>query len=155
LTGDGIGELRVGRSAQDIHRLCRVTRDTTALGAEALPERVLTVVTVRDTLEVTITDDRVWRISIERPAMRTADSLGVGSTLAALLRASGVNGAEGEGSLYVMVPRHCGMSFRLANELSPNQHRDHWSEVDLRKLSSRSVVTQVLITGCQAGKTSS
>jgi hypothetical protein len=151
-TDTGIGELQVGRQPQDIHRLCRVLRDTTRLGPEAMPERALTVLTSRDTFDVTINDDRVWRIAVDRPAIHTADSLGVGSTLAKLLRVSGASGSEGEGVLYVMLPTHCGMSFRLKIELSANQHRDHWSESDLRKLPSALVIDQILITGCGKDK---
>lgn len=154
VTGAGVGELQIGRSTEDVRRLCNVTRDTTMLGAEALPERVLRVATVRDTLDVTIDNDRLWRISVDRPVLRTVDSLGVGTTLADLLRSPGATGAEGEGVLYVIVSAHCGMSFRLSKELSASQHRDHWSENDLRKLPSTATVDQVLITGCQKEKTS-
>lgn len=148
VTGQGIGEIQIGRKPEAIALACTIARDTTALGAEALPERLLFVATPFDTVEVTIHDNRVWRIAFERPALRTADSLGVGSTLAELLRTNGATGAEGEGVLYVLLPTHCGVSFRLGYELQDDGHRQNWNRHDLGKLPPTVRVSKVLVTGC-------
>lgn len=152
LSGAGVGDLQIGRTVADVRRLCTVLRDTTILGGEALPERVLQVLTSRDTLDATLQDERVWRIEVDRPSLRTTDSLGVGAKLADLLKALGATGAEGEGVLYVMLPLHCGLSFRLRTELAANQHREHWTANDLRRLPASSTVSQVLVSGCQSAK---
>ncbi len=149
ITGEGIGALQIGRSVDEVKRDCHVLRDTTAYGQEALPERVLTVVTSRDTLEATIDSGHVWRIRVSRPAFRTVDSIRVGDPLSRLLREPHVTGAEGEGVLFLALPKHCGLSFGLSHEVADTEHQQDWSAEDLRTLPQNSKVTQILVSGCQ------
>jgi hypothetical protein len=86
ITDEGIGELRIGATVESIRQKCNVVRDTTAPGAEGMLARKLRVALSRDTVEAEIVDGRVWRIAVHSPRLRTADSLGVGITLARLLR---------------------------------------------------------------------
>jgi hypothetical protein len=43
---------------------------------------------------------------------------------------------------------HCGLSFRLSYEPKDDEHREHWTSVDLRRLPLDSRVSEVLIVGC-------
>ncbi len=152
LTGEGIGELQIGRPSAQLSARCVVLSDTVAPGAEALPERVMTVLlTPSDTVRATIESDSLWRLEIASPGIRTVDSLGVGTSLSALLRSPNAHarGLEGEGQLFVLIERHCGLSFRIDLELDPNQHRAEWSETDLSALSGGSRVDQILVVGCR------
>jgi hypothetical protein len=149
LDGNGVGELQVGRTVDNVKRLCNVVQDTTDLGAEGMPERVMLLTTSRGRLEATIDSGRVWRIAIDQPDLRTADSIGVGSSLSRLLREGNETGAEGEGVLYVLPSNHCGLSLGLDYEVTDREHRDTWSKADLRKIPQDSRVSRVLITGCQ------
>lgn len=149
LTGSGIGEIQIGHSVDSIRRVCSVTRDTTVLGGEGLPERVISVAVARDTINAIVDNGRVWRIHIEQPDIRTADSLGVGSRISDLIRDTRARGAEGEGVLYLLLPSHCGLSFRIAHDVADNEHRANWSTRDLRALPQDSRVDQVLIMGCK------
>ena len=112
LTGDGIGDLRVGTPVDDVTQRCRVLRDTLVPGPEGATEREIRVDLGRDTVRAVVTDGRIWRLHVQSPAFRTADSLGVG-TPATALRRPGARVLTGEGGVYVALPSHCGLSFRL------------------------------------------
>jgi hypothetical protein len=148
ISGNGIGAFKIGRSVDSLRNDCLVVQDTTILGEEALPEHVIAVAIGSDIIAATVDSGHVWRITIEAPNLRTADSLGVGSRLSDLLRDTDAVGAEGEGVLYVQLPSHCGLSFRLAYDVPDREHRENWSRRDLRRLPSTSKVQEVLITGC-------
>ncbi len=60
-----------------------------------------------------------------------------------------LTGAEGEGVLFPVLPKHCGLSFRLSHEVADTEHQQDWSAEDLRTLPQNSKVTQILVSGCQ------
>lgn len=140
LTGDGLGALRVGAPVEDVARSCRVLRDTTVAGAEGTAEREISVDLGLDTVRAVVSGDRVWRLHIRSSDFRTADSLGVGSPVSAL-RGSGARQLMGEGGVYVTVPRHCGLSFRL-DGVAPGQARS------LAQLPDSTRVGELLAFGC-------
>ncbi|HEX6533441.1 MAG TPA: hypothetical protein VF041_02520 [Gemmatimonadaceae bacterium] len=146
LTGEGIGELRVGRPVDEVARWCHVLRDTTERREEGQPVRVVTVELGRDTIEAEAVDGRVWRLAVEHTAFRTTDSLGVGTPLARLLELPDVHGASGEGAVFALSPRHCGLSFRLSDGGSRTP-RGGWTAGALRALPPRTRVTEVLVIG--------
>jgi hypothetical protein len=148
ITDEGIGEIRIGATVESVRQKCNVVRDTTAPGAEAMPARKLTVALSRDTVEAEIVDGRVWRIAVHSPRLRTADSLGVGTTLARLLQLRNPRGMTGEGRFYVASPAHCGMSFRLANA-GPGAQRGDLDGAGLARLPKSAVVIEVLVFGCR------
>lgn len=147
MTDDGIGELRIGASVASVRQKCNVVRDTTAPGAEGMPERKLTVALSRDTVEAEIVNGQVWRLGVHSPRLRTADSLGVGTTLARLLQLRNPRGMTGEGKFFVASPEHCGMSFRLANA-GPGAQRGDLDSAGLARLPKSAVVSEVLVFGC-------
>lgn len=114
LTGQGIGDLRVGATVNEVRALCDVLRDTILASAvEGGPEHRLLVRLDEDTVAATVDGGRVWRIEVRSPRFRTADSLGVGSSVAELTRQPVEYIGYGEGGPFVSVSRHCGLSLRL------------------------------------------
>jgi len=147
ITGEGIGELRIGTTVESVRQKCNVLRDTTALIDEGGPARILTVALSRDTVEAQIHEGRVWRIAVHSPRLQTADSLGVGTTLGRLLRLRNPRGMTGEGKYFVASPDHCGMSFRLANA-GLGAWRGDQDSAGLARLPKSAVVSEVLVFGC-------
>jgi hypothetical protein len=148
VSDEGIGALRIGATVNSVRQKCNVVRDTTAIAAEGMPARKLTVAFSRDTVEAEIVDDRVWRIAVRSPRLRTADSLGVGTTKARLLELKTPRLMTGEGQLFVALPAHCGMSFRLTN-VGPDALRGNMDPSGLGRLPESAVVAEVLIFGCR------
>lgn len=149
ITGAGIGDVRIGQSIGQVRRLCDVRLDTTVIGTEGLPERIAHIHFLGDSIEVTVDNDRVWRIFINSPLFQTSDSLGVGTQVSRLLRSRGsITGLEGEGALYLLLSEHCGMNFRLAYDIADNEHKENWTQHDLQSIPSDVFVDQILIVGC-------
>lgn len=145
---EGIGELRIGATVESVREKCNVVRDTTAPGAEGMPARKLAVALSRDTVEAEIVDGRVWRIAVHSPRLRTADALGVGTSIGTLRQMKEPRGMVGEGQFFVASPQHCGMSFRLSNA-GPRAKRGDMDRAGLFRLPETAFVSQVLIFGCK------
>jgi hypothetical protein len=145
---EGIGELRIGATVESIRQKCNVVRDTIAMGAEGMPARKLNVALSRDTIEAEIVNGRVWRIAVRSPRLRTADSLGVGTSIEKLRQLKKPRLMTGEGELFVATPEHCGMSFRLSN-FGADALRGNLDRAGLARLPLSSVVSEVLIFGCR------
>jgi hypothetical protein len=145
---DGIGDLRIGRSSEEIAKLCNVVQDTIELDAEALPQRVLRVDLNRDTVSALLAENKVWRIEIDTSAFHTAEGIGVGTPLMQLLMYDQPRGLEGDGFLYVTLGRYCGLSFRLNYVPTEAEHRGEWTKESLEQLPSDTRVDRVLIVGC-------
>jgi hypothetical protein len=102
-----------------------------------------------DTVSVTPAEGRVWRIEVETPRLRTDDSLGVGSRVAAFRRFGDLKAVIGDGPYFLVTNSHCGMSFGL----SPDAVTDTLDLVDLegpalRHLADTVAVQTVLLHGC-------
>jgi hypothetical protein len=149
---EGIGRLIIGAQFDSIAASCPVMRDTTFTGAEGMPARKIEVFFYPETVEAQkveaeIVDNRVWRISVTSPHVRTADSLGVGTPLSRLLRLKNPRGMTGEGKFFVASPDHCGMSFRLANAGLGAQRGD-LDQAGLKRLPKSATVSEILVFGC-------
>lgn len=148
ITGSGLGELRIGLSVDSARRRCTVVRDTTDLGAEGMPARVISVRFGNDTTEAEVVGGKVWRIEVNQRGFQTRDSLHVGTPLSRLLEFPGVHTATGEGAVYLLSPEHCGLSFRLSGPglrpLPPDMDK-----AKLERLPPNVVVSRILIVGCQ------
>ncbi len=147
ITDEGIGELRIGATVESVRQKCKVVRDTTVAGAEGMPARKLAVAFSKDTVEAEVVDDRVWRIAVRSPRLRTASLLGVGTLNMRLLTLKDPHGAMGEGALFVLSPQHCGMSFRLANA-GPRGQKGDLTKAELARLPVETIVSEVLVFGC-------
>jgi hypothetical protein len=143
----GIGELLVGRSVDSVKRLCQVVSDTTELGAEGMPTRIMRVAFSHDSVEAEIDSGRVWRIEVASPTFRTADSLGVGTSLEQLLLLKEPRGLGGEGAVFLVSSQHCGLSFQLS-ESGSDAPPENWDRAALALLPRSTVVDRVLIVGC-------
>jgi len=148
ITAEGIGPIRIGARVDSVKKLCDVARDTTQRGAEGMMERRATISIPPGELDAEIVDGRVWRLDIKSSAFRTADSLGVGSSLAELLRHKQLKPAAGEGIVVVMLADHCGMSFVLSGGYSSGVFHK-WSAEELAKLPASTKVARVLVFGCE------
>jgi hypothetical protein len=144
LSGQGIGDLRVGAPVETVARSCRILRDTIAAGAEGLQERRIVVALARDSVTAVVDSNRVWRLHVRSPAFRTADSLGVGMPAAALRR-SGARVLSGEGKVFVTLPSHCGLSFRLRGVEAGRVS-------SVAQIPANADVDEVLAFGCSAGR---
>jgi len=142
LTGNGIGDLRIGATAEQVHKQCDVIRDTTLqFGAEGMPERRIAVRLVRDTVEGTVVNGKVWRLELLSPRFRTEDSLGVGSTVAKIRQQPVQYLGYGEGGPFISLPKHCGLSFELAGVKG---FARSWNQVP-----NTATVRKVLVLGCR------
>lgn len=148
ITGAGLGGLRVGATVAEVDHTCKVADDYVGPGAEGSTERYLVVDFDTAQVRAIVVADRVWRVQVTSDAFRTADSLGVGTPLARLLRVPGLTGAEGEGRLFVMSDEHCGLSFRLSHIPRGGEHWGAWDLAALRMLPAETTVDEVLVFGC-------
>ena len=145
--GDGVGNIRIGMSADTVKAHCVVVRDTVERRTEGQLERLLVVPFEQDTAVVEVNEGRVWRIEITEPGLRTSNWLGVGTPLSALLALNGgVQGLVGEGNLFLVSQALCGLSFELSEPRSPS---GAWDAARLRTLPKSTVVNRVLVIGCR------
>lgn len=147
IRGQGIGPLRIGISVDSVKKLCRVVRDTIQQGIEGMPERRITVAFPAGLVEAEIVDGKVWRLDIHSPEFRTPDSLGVGSTIADLLRLDEPDAGVGEGAFYLISRKHCGQSFQMSGGIPAGRVR-RWGRKELEALPSSIRVTRVLVYDC-------
>lgn len=148
ISDDGVGELRIGRSADDIRRLCDVIADSNEQGSEGMKERVVIVRIAGEPVRATITDDEIRRVEITSPRMRTSDSLGVDTPLRVIATRRGARFEPGEDGVYGFVADHCALSFRFAVPLRPPRGSD-WTAEAIDKAHGDAAVNKVLITQCQ------
>lgn len=148
---EGIGELRIGTNVESLRQKCNVVRDTTVMGAEGMPARKVAVAFSRDTVEAEIVDGKVWRIAVTSLRLRTADAIGVGTTIGRLRQLKDSHGMTGEGQFFVASPQHCGMSFRLSGA-GPRAQRGDLDRDGLFTLPEMTVVSEILVFGCHLGR---
>ena len=148
ISDSAVAGLPIGATVTSVKEHCKVLEDTIALGAEAEPQRTLLVQTGLDTLVAVIDSDRVWRIEVASPRFRTQDSLHVGTRLSALLRDTSAHALIGEGSYYVVIRSHCGLSFALPYIQLPEP--GDLSAAALRALPDTLRIEEILVVGCDA-----
>ena len=148
LTDEGVGELKVGRSVTDINQLCEVVTDGQQQGPEGMMERVLAVRVAGEIVPTTIVNDKVWRVSVTTPVIRTADSLGIDTPLQKIAAMSGAQFFPGEDGVYAFVADHCALSFRFSLPLRPPKG-GQWTASAIAKEHGDAVVDRVLLTGCR------
>ena len=147
IDGNGVGAIRIGMAADSVKARCPVVRDTVERRSEGQQERILVVAFGSDTVNVEVDSEKVWRIEIARPGLRTADWLGVGTPLSTLLSLEGgVHGLTGEGNLFLVAQARCGLSFELSEPRSPS---GDWPKERLRTLPKSTAVKRVLVIGCR------
>jgi len=156
LSGERVGPVPVSASPASLARYARVVRDTEELGSEGIAESVVVLAVRSDTVRAVHDSGRIYRMDVNTLTFRTADSLGVGTTIARLLKEPGVYAVGGEGAVFVVVPRHCGMSFRLAESGGlGDAPSDSITSAQLRQLPPETRVSEVLVFGCRQARASS
>jgi len=149
LTATGIGDLQLGLSADSVRRACHVLADTTMVGANGQPARALSVDAIRDTVLAELNGDSVVsRLRVLGGGIRTREGYGVGSTLENVMHWSDLTSATRDGSLFVMSPSHCGMSFRLAGP-APVAPSPQSGVKALKHTPGEVRVNEVQIYGCR------
>jgi hypothetical protein len=150
VTGDGVGALRVGASVAAVRKVCRIPRVRLKKGQPPPPADLLEFKIGSTPVQAQVEDGRVWRILIDGPQLKTADKLGVGSPLPALLASAPARASQGEGMIYAATARHCGLSFQLDYRPRRGEDRDAWTADALAALPRDVKVSRVLISGCKA-----
>jgi hypothetical protein len=117
-------------------------------GLEAIPESVRVLVVRGDTIRAVIDSGRVYRLVTTSPVSRTVDSLGPGTALSRLLRVPGVYALTGEGAVYLKLPGHCGMSFKLGESGELADGPDSVDAARLRTLPATTKVIEANVFGC-------
>jgi hypothetical protein len=149
LTGDSVGSAIVGVTQAALSSRVHFVRDTIELGMEAIPESIAVVVVGADTIRGAIDSGRIYRFSVESERFRTVDSLGVGSTLARFLSEPGLYAITGEGAVFLQSPRHCGLSFRLAEAGELGDAPDSVGFAELLRLPPTTPIAEILVLGCK------
>ena len=149
LTGDGIGSLLIGRPVAELEGdACTIVRDSIdPLGPEGAPLRLLLIEMGPDTVTVEVADDRIFRLEIGSPRIRTVSGLAVGTPLDELLALRDLRGVTGEGRLFAVSPSHCGLSFALGRE-PPGRAGTAWTWEALASLPETLTVSRLLAYGC-------
>lgn len=148
LTDNGIGELREGRSVDDIKKLCEVISDSDRAGSEGMKERVLVVRVGGETVQAVVNDDRIYRIEVSSPRLATTDSLAVDTPLHRIAVARGARFLPGEDGVYGFVADHCAMSFRFSVPLRAPRGGD-WTVATIDSVHGDAAVDRILITKCR------
>lgn len=144
----GVGDLEVGRTTAVIKNSCNVIRDASESGVDGNVERVLTVKVGDILLGATVANDLILRIAVTNPSLATPDGLHVGVPLSRLASVAGAKLAEGEDGLYVMLPSHCGLSFRFSVQSRAPNGRP-WNAPQLVQRYGQATSNRILVTRCE------
>ena len=144
----GVGVLRIGVSADEVRRRCRVVRDTTVLDNEGMPVPRLMVALTTDTAVAETVNDSVWRLRLTAERFWTSSGLGVGSTVRELAEAGQARALVGEGEVYVTIPAVCGVSYRIAGADFARVARASSPERAMATLPDTARVDLVLVFRC-------
>jgi hypothetical protein len=148
VTEQGLGDLRIGRSVEDVRKDCEVVSDGEEQGIEGMPERVVVTRIAGETVRSVVVEGRIWRLEISSPHFRTADSLGVDTPLRNLARMKGAEFFPGEDGVYGFVASHCGLSFRFAVPMRPPKG-GQWTAERIEKAHGDAAVNRILVTRCE------
>ena len=144
LTDSSAGSVQLGNRVESIRARCPGARDSTGT-QEGMPTSSLVVPVGADTIAVSIVEGRAWRLAVLTRGLRTADSLGIGTSLTRLLQLPGARAITGEGRTFVVAERPCGLSFELDRFVQAAEP----DTAMLRTLARQGAVARrVLVTGC-------
>lgn len=148
LEEDGIGELKQGRPVSEVAALCDVISDAEQQGQEGTMERVLVVNLAGESIRSVVQDDRIFRIEVNTPRFRTADSLGVDTPLSRIASMRGAQFAPGEDGVYGFSPDHCGLSFRFSLPWRPPAG-GQWTAKQIEQEHGTAAVNRVIVIPCR------
>ena len=148
LEEDGIGELKQGRPVSEVAALCDVISDAEQQGQEGMMERVLVINLAGESVRSVVQDDRIFRIEVNTPRFRTADSLGVDTPLSRIASMRGAQFAPGEDGVYGFSPDHCGLSFRFSLPWRPPAG-GQWTAKQIEQEHGTAAVNRVIVIPCR------
>ena len=111
-------------------------------------ERVLALDILGEVVLATVENDKIGRIAVSTPRIRTSDSLGVDTPLRTIASLRGAQFFPGEDGVYAFVTSHCAMSFRFSLPLRPPAG-GQWSAKAIAAEHGDAAVDRVLITKCR------
>ena len=148
ITDSGVGALTIGSTVAQVKQRCRVVSDSVRPNYDSVEdERALSVLVGTDTVIAWVPRDSVYGIDIASTFFRTRDSLGVGTTLKALLERRGVTAVTGEASTWANLPEHCALNFILSYDGTGEDGQDY-SATDLAAWPPNVFVTMIRIGPC-------
>ncbi len=148
LDEDGIGELKQGRPVAEVSRFCEIVSDSEQRGVEGQMERVLVVDVAGVPVRAIVVNDRIFRIEVNTPRFRTADSLGVDTPLRRIASMRGAQFAPGEDGVYGFSPEHCGLSFRFSVPWRPPAG-GQWTAQQIDSVHGSAAVNRVIVIPCR------
>jgi hypothetical protein len=149
VTGEGVGPIRIFASLDSIRQICPIVRDTTVQASVGLAaERLVSVLMGADTAVVGVRRGRVVQILLTSAHFATADSIGVGTTLARLLRFARGKGYGVGGDLLIATPTKCGLTFGMTGRYAdlPDGLKD---STTLNRVPATATVNRIRIDGCE------
>jgi hypothetical protein len=150
VSDSGVGLLRIGMSAADIRRSCRVVRDTTMTNDDYVEvQRALSVVVGKDTVRAWIPNDSITGIDVLSAGLSTQDSLHVGVRLAQLRGIQGLTATSGEASAWLEMPRHCGLALVISSAPGMVETDARVTEREMRSWPDTIRVTMMRVSGCR------
>lgn len=148
LSDQGVGELKIGRTVTEVKQLCEVVSDANKPGAEGMTEHIVAIRIGGEIVPATIAGDKIWRLAVSTPLIRTADSLGIDTPLRKIAAMRGSQFAPGEDGVYAFVAAHCGLSFRFSLPLRPPSG-GQWTPTAIDKDHGDAAVDRVLVSECR------
>jgi hypothetical protein len=111
-------------------------------------ERVLVVRIAGEPVRSIVTNDRIFRIEVNTPRFRTADSLGVDTPLRRIASMHGAQFAPGEDGVYGFSGDHCGLSFRFSLPWRPPAG-GQWTAQAITAQHGDAAVNRVIVIECR------
>jgi hypothetical protein len=140
---DGLGLLRIGMMLDAVRGGCAVISERYA---DSIGEARIDL--GRDTAIVALNKGAIRRITLTHQAYRTADSLGVGTHIATLLRLREPTAITDGERLYAVSPAYCGLRFLLLDP-APKSPAARTGHAALRRLSGETRTRELEIVGCR------
>jgi hypothetical protein len=148
MTDEGIGDLEVGRSVDELRATCEVISDANEQGSEGGQERVVVFRVDGQAVRTIVADEKIYRIEVLSPRVLTTDSLGVDTPLRTIATRPDARFLPGEDGVYGFLGEHCAMSFRFSVPLRPPRGSD-WTAAAINAAHGDAAVDKVLITRCR------
>lgn len=148
VVGDSsVGCLTLRAPIEAVRRACGEVRDT-VVPVEGQLQPAIQVGVEGGSATAEIVSGRVWRIRVSDPALRTADSIRVGTPVSSLASRPGFRIVHGEG-VFARLDSHCGKTFEIRG--LPHEVSD-WTVEQALALPDTARVAQILVVGhCDHG----